>query len=146
MQHDERSAGLIVYESSGRWALALARHLPELRGRLQETRSPDECLTALAGAPASFVVVELTQSGADAGLRLLRRCVSSFPAAAPAVVVERGLDFDEWTLRELGAVHVIRSRRRVRSLAEMAGRHLRRYPSSSRSPWERALAELPWNI
>ena len=142
----ERGGGLIVCESHGTWALALGRLLPQWRGLLQETRNEAQCHAALTASPASFVVIELTREKWEGALGLLAKCTVGFPAAVVAVSVEVGLDMDEWTLRELGAAQVVRSRREAQNLAVMSGRHLARRYKLPRNEFERALARLPWSI
>jgi len=134
---------LVVCERTGTWAVALRRELDE-RVRVHETRSLGQCWQVLADAPASFLVVELTDDNVDALLERLIWHQRDFPLARLAVVAERGLAAYEWLVREAGAVHFCCSPRRLKPLADLACRHLELIPSARQTLVERIWAELPW--
>ena len=137
-------ARLIVCEREGRWAVALRRELPVHGVRVHETRSVAECWEMLARRPASFVVAELTRSGAEALLEQMAWLQRDFPGARVAVVAERPLASCEWLLREAGAVHFTVSPRELGPLACLAVRHLEVAPPPQWTLAERIWADLPW--
>lgn len=137
-------ARLIVCERFGRWAVALRRELPVPGVRLYETRSTAECWAMLARSDASFVVVELTRSGARYLLERMAWLERDFPLARVAVVGERALASYEWLMREAGAVHFTVSPRELRPLACLAVRHLDSVPRPQLSLTKRIWGDLPW--
>lgn len=138
------TAQLIVCERSAHWAVALRRELVHTGVRVWETRSLTQYWDALADAPASFVVVELTAAAADDLLRRMARLPREFPLVRAAVVADRSLADYEWLLRESGAVHFTCSPRQVAPLAETACRHLAQVPVPQQSLTERIWNSLPW--
>lgn len=137
-------ARLIALERTGAWAVALRRELPGSGVPVCETRSVPECWEMLQRHPASFVVAELTRSGAPALLHAIAWLERDFPLARVAVVAERSLAAWEWPAREAGAVHFTVSPRQLRPLADLAIRHLEDAPKPQRSVVERIWASLPW--
>ena len=137
-------ARLIVCELTGRWAVALRRELPQPGVRVYETRSVPECWAALARAPSSFVVAELTGVNAGALLDRMAELERDFPLARVAVVARRSLSPYEDLMREAGAVHFNTSPRRAKSLARLACRHLERMPKPERTLTEQIWDRLPW--
>jgi len=137
-------ARLIVCELTGQWATALRRELPPPAVRVYETRSVPECWAALAQAPCSFIVSELTRAGADALLERMARLERDFPSARVAVVAERSLEAYEDLMREAGAVHFASSPREAKTLASLACRHLDQVPKPPRTFTEQIWDSLPW--
>ena len=135
---------LLVCERSGQWAGALRHELAETGLHVWETRSLAECWELLAATPASFVVVELTESHAEGLLRRMTRLERDFPLAQVAVVAQRRLADWQWLVREAGAVHFTCSPRQLAPLAEMACRHLAGVPPPPQSLTDRIWAALPW--
>ncbi len=137
-------ARLVVCESSGRWAVALGR---ELAGslRIHETRSIDHCWQALADAPASFAIVELTDVNADSLLERMLRLQRDLPLCRLVVVADRKLAGYQWLMREAGAVDFVASPRRLGPLADLARRHLDRAPEHQQSPIRQIWSSLPWS-
>lgn len=147
---------LIFCERSGRWAAAwrIARRRRQTRGetsaeiRLLETRSPGECLAAVAAAPAAFVVAELTAADCDRTLELLFEICSRHRQAPLAVAAERSMQDYQWLVRESGAIHFLASTRELAPLAGMIERFAEQ--SALRGPaveldFEQAVwASLPW--
>lgn len=134
---------LIICESTGRWAVALRR---ELAGRREvyETRSVAECFEALAKAPASFAIVELSRGNAEALAARVADLERDFPLARLAVVASGELADYQWLMREAGAVCFVTSPRRLAPLAEAACRHLDQAPTPQQTLVERIWDELPW--
>ena len=137
-------ARLVVCETSGRWAVALRR---ELAGavRIQETRSVDHCWTALADAPASFAIVELTGANADSLLERMLRLERDLPLCRVAVVADRKLAGYQSLMREAGAVDFACSPRWLGPLADLARRHLDRAPEHQQSLVRQIWSNLPWS-
>jgi hypothetical protein len=157
---------IVVYERSGRWAVALRQTLnaaaraatqsaqsqrtrlhdgrPAGDVRVVETRSADECLAALADAPQAFVALELAEATCDAALELLRSTAERFPAARAVVLADRELASYEWLARELGAAHFVCSPRKLRAVARLAEAHWRCTPEPEIGVVERIWASLPW--
>ena len=138
------SARLIVCERAGQWAVGLRRELPAPGIRVLETRSAAECWNTLARWPASFLVVELTRSNAEALIERMASLGRHFPLARVAVVAGRRHARCEWLLREAGAVHFTVSPRRLGPLARLAVRHLAAAPRPELTVTERMWASLPW--
>jgi DNA-binding LytR/AlgR family response regulator len=134
----------IVSERKGTWAAALRRE-PEASGtRIHQTRSLAEFWEMLQGAPASFVVAELTAANAEALVDRLARLPREHPLARVAVVAERSLaPYEPW-VREAGAVAFLTSPRGLAPLAAMARRHLQQAPAPERGLAEQIWAGLPW--
>ena len=138
------SARLIVCERGGEWAVGLRRELPVPGVGLHQTRSLSECWEMLGRWPASFLVVELTRSNAEALVGRMTSLDREFPSARVAVVAERELARCEWLMWEAGAVHFTVSPRRLGPLARLAVRHLDATPRPERTLTERIWARLPW--
>ena len=138
------TAQLIVCECSAHWEVALRQELVHTGVRVRESRSLQQCWDALADAPASFVVVELTVAAAGDLLRRMARLPREFPLVRVAVVADRSLAEYEWLLRESGAIHFTCSPRRLAPVAEMACRHLAAAPVRHQSFTERVWDSLPW--
>jgi hypothetical protein len=114
--------------------------------RIHETRSLAEAWQALAAAPASFVVVELTAAGREGLVRRMLRMPREFPLARVAVVAAPPLALYEAMVRQAGAVHFTCSGRRLAPLAAAIARHLAAVPQSPTSLTEQIWAALPWAI
>jgi DNA-binding NarL/FixJ family response regulator len=134
---------LIVLETQGEWAAALRRLLPDGFVPMRETRSPAECDTELASAPASFVVAEVR----DANALLLAEQLATWrrlhPHGALAIVAAR--QSAKWSelLLEAGAILVACSSQRLGDLVIAVRRHVARHPQLADSIADRIWAELP---
>ena len=137
-------ARLIVCERSGRWAVVLRRELGAETVRVYETRNLTDCWAVLRGAPASFVIVELSAGRVAALLRLMASLEREFPLARVAVVADRSLAGYEWLMREAGAVHFKCSPRQLGPLARLASGHLAQAPAPQQSLTQQIWAGLPW--
>jgi len=135
---------VIVCEHSGRWAVALGRQLGPSGPRVHQTRSLAECWEMLAGATASFVIVEATRANLQTLLDRIAQSGRQFPLARVGVVADRGLAAAEWVLREAGAVHFAVSPRRLGPLAQVAHRHMAQVPRPKQTFTQQVWAELPW--
>jgi hypothetical protein len=133
----------IVCERSGAWAAALRRHLPrELR--LRETRTLADCRHELTAAPASLLVVEVSESNLGGVLDLAADVERLFPWARLVAVAPRGGEACEWLLREAGAIHFTTSPRSAAVLARLAARHAARIPLPRATPVAEIWDSLPW--
>ena len=135
---------LIVCERDGRWSTALRLRMPQGLPQICETRVLDDCWATLRQCPASFVVVELTETGADALLDRLACRERLFPLVRVAVVADRQLADYEPLVREAGAIHFTTSIREAAPLADLARRHLDRAPRPDRTHTEKIFDRLPW--
>jgi hypothetical protein len=135
---------VIVCEQTGKWAAAIARHLPSAI-RLRQTRGLRECAGELALAPCSLLALELTLENLAGVLALLGDLDQKFPLARAIVVAERRLAAYKWLLREAGAVHFTTSPRESRCLAGMASRHVDRTAVPMTDLATEIWDELPWN-
>jgi hypothetical protein len=140
-----KPARLIVCERTGHWAVRLRRDWGEGL-RLEETRSLAEAWQALGAAPASFLVVELTATGAEGLIQRLSALERQFPLARAAVVAGRRLAAYEIAVREAGAVEFICSGRGLRPLVDAIRRHLLAVPPSPGGLAERIWSSLPWAV
>jgi hypothetical protein len=161
------AARLIVCERTGHWAAALRRELERAGGggpfragraaevpaaspnaslppRIDETRSLAHAFRALAEAPASFLIVELSRGNVDALLDRMPDLARWYPLARLAVLSDRRLAGWGWLLREAGAVWHASSPRRLAPLLATARRHLATAPRPRRSLRDRIWAGLPW--
>ena len=135
---------IVVCERRGIWAAGLRRHLPR-QLRVCETRTLADCRRELTAAPASLVVVELTESNVAGALDLVVDVVRSFPWARVVAVAERGWEPYEWLLREAGAIHFITSPRKADMLARLAVRHVARLPVPPTTLVAEIWDSLPWH-
>lgn len=138
-------ARIIVCETGSKWAVALRRQLRrDPDAAVRETRSLDDCWQEATASPASVVVLEVTFSNLERVAATLPNHLKKLPRARAVVVGERRLAATEWLMRELGAVHVLFSPRRMSPLVRIIRRHLHRermaQPSAPVLPWR----ELPW--
>ena len=125
-------AKLIICEKVPRWAPAL-RALLSADTPLVEVRSLTQCTAALAEAPDSAVLIEITgghlESAAAFVLDHSRRLSSAcFLAALPAEMVGA-----EGLLREIGVAMVFFSTLEAGQAAKLAMRHLALHPPSEQS-------------
>ena len=144
-------AELIILESSSTWAVALRRQLNrDSDPRVYETRNLSDWWRQLASHPQSFVALEVNhanlESAVDAMLQLQRR----FRRVRAAVLTARRWSGCEWLFRELGAVHLVDSRRALGPLVRMIRRHCCRAaarPSARQWPWQAGpwAGEPPWS-
>jgi DNA-binding NarL/FixJ family response regulator len=111
---------------------------------MEETRSLADAWQALAAAPASFLVLELTATRAESLIERLPVVERQFPLARAAVVAGRRLAAYELAAREAGAVGFICSGRGLGPLVDAIRRHLRAVPQSPVSLAEQVWASLPW--
>jgi hypothetical protein len=167
LPEETAAARLILCERSGRWAAALRRELERQQRRrasgaeapegvsdekcaspwpprIEETRSLAHAFRALAEAPASFLIVEITRANVDALLGHMAELDRWFPLARLAVLGDRRLAGYGWLMREAGAVWHTCSPRRLAPLAALARRHLASAPSPRRGLREQIWAGLPW--
>lgn len=133
---------VIVYEPTGRWAALLRR--ASTRDTLQETRTWPDLLAALAQAPNSFVVLELTAANAIQLPARLRQLTVDFPVARFAVVADRALAEYEPLAIEAGAVFFTTSPREADTIAQLADRHAAAGPAPRGPLAEQLWAALPW--
>lgn len=134
---------VIVCERTGKWATAIARHLPSAI-RLRQTRGLRECSDELALSPASLLVLELTLENLGGVLALVGDLGHKFPLARAIVVAERHLAPYECLLREAGAAHFTTSPRESRCLAGLASRHVDRTAVPMTDLATEIWDELPW--
>jgi hypothetical protein len=134
---------IIVCERSGAWAAALRGHLPrELP--LRETRTLADCRQELAAAPASLLVVEVSDSNLGGVLDLAADVEHIFPWARLVAVAARDGEDREWLLREAGAIHFTTSPRTAATLARLAARHAARIPLPRAALVAEIWDSLPW--
>jgi hypothetical protein len=133
----------IICERTGSWATALRRHLPRDL-RLRETRNLADCRGELAAAPASLVVVEVSESNLAAVVELAVDVERMFPWARMVAVASRGCEAWEWLLREAGAIHFTTSPRTADTLARLAARQTARIPTARGTLVAEVWDSLPW--
>ena len=130
-----------IGKSVGRRFLAAADRGVDYR--LVETRTPDDCLAALAVEPQAVVGVELTAANCDPALALVRTIAEQFPRA-PMVLLARETAEYQWLARELGAAGFVTSPRRLAEFLTIARRHWDALPRPEAGAAESAWATLPW--
>jgi len=140
---------LIVFERTGRWAVALRRELSDRLSssqeiRIWETRGMEACRRMLSESPSALVVAEATRANIEELLAYVAQWSREFPASRIAVVTERSLAPYEAILRETAAVHVVYSTRQLREVAGLAIQHLRRAAMPLRTIHEQIWDDLPW--
>jgi len=134
-----RDAARGANESSAAFALASRGEV-----RLIETRTPADCLAALADAPHAVVAVELRPADCDEALSLLSAVSERYAGACVILVAAREMASYEWLARELGAAHFVSSPRRLHGVAEVASRHWANLPTPALGTAETVWATLPW--
>lgn len=148
------AACLIVCERHGTWGLALRRALADLPATersesglptVYETRSLPDCLAALRERAGSFVALAATAENVSRVAETVQTIARQRAPAQVVVLVERGLEAWEASLRSAGALEVTDSRRRLESIARLAVRHLRRLPKDPASLQDDLLNQLPWS-
>ncbi len=112
--------------------------------RLVETRTPDDCLAALAVEPQAVVGVELTAANCDPALALVRTIAEQFPRAPMVLLAARETAEYQWLARELGAAGFVTSPRRLAEFLTIARRHWDALPRPEAGAAESAWATLPW--
>jgi hypothetical protein len=141
---------LIICESTGDWATAIRRRLPE-GVSLIETRSLPELNERLGVMPSALVAVEWNADKAEELLAELARMNRKHPGAMLVVLGDRRLCVWDAAVRETGAVHCVASRRRVGEIIEIARHRLRSgswtegESDASARIEDRILAGLPWS-
>lgn len=123
----------IMCERDGSWAALLRSEIDSGNILIRETRSRpevDEALEDLEGqAPIICVAWELRDENLDDVIRGLRTLTARHPPLPSVVLLhERSWITDQWTLRELGAIHVVMSKQRITSLSRVLARLAERCP------------------
>lgn len=122
-------AKLIICEKAPRWAPAL-RALLSADAPLVEARSLTQCAAALAEAPDSAVLIEITGGNLESAVAFFldhsrRFSNACFLAALPAEMAGA-----EALLRETGVAMVLASTLEAGQAAKLAMRHLALHPPS----------------
>jgi hypothetical protein len=112
---------------------------------MEETRSLADAWQALLAAPESFLVLELTATGAASLVERLPTLQRQFPLARAAVVAGRRLAAYELAAREAGAIGFFCSGRGLRPLVDAVRRHLLAVLQTPGSLAEQVWANLPWS-
>lgn len=142
------SCRLLVCARTSRWVAAIRAHL-DGHFELAETRSARECLDALADAPTSLVAWEWNTARLSEVIEALGEMDRRYPLARLVALSDEASDAtsaalgEEW-LREVGAVHVVRSPLEAGVIVNLARRHAARLPEARRGWAERIWEELPW--
>ncbi len=139
----DRGMKLLVLESRGHWAAALRRKLPGNAPPFCETRAIAECDAELTSHPTSFVVAELTRSGAGQIIEQLASWHRRRPLSALAIVASSDLASWREVVLEAGAILVAFSPRELADLVAAIRRHAARHPQPPGNAAERIWAELP---
>ncbi|SRR5258706_15866138 len=141
-------SSLILCEKYSRWAAAFRRELRkpphEAAIKIMEVRSLAQCERELHASPHSMAAVEVIPQNLAAVCRSLRACSDLFPHVRFVALAARGMEPQELTLREAGAIQVIFSPRSLASLRRMASRHLARAPQEGLKLEEAIRNRLPW--
>lgn len=138
------TARLMIIERSGCWAAAMRIELAATGVRLWEAGPRPNLSDAIAEAPASFLIFELTARNGRWLIDTLKELHRRWPGVRGAVVADRSLAEWEWLMREAGAVHFLTSPRKLAPLVELGCRHLAAAPAPRQSLPERIWASLPW--
>jgi len=134
---------VVVCERDGIWAALLDREL-DTSLAVRETRTPGECLDVVTTFAGGVVVCELTEAHLNDTLALMMNLNLRFPAFRIVVVTTGKFAHLEPLVRELGAIHVITSPRKLPVLADLIPRHLARLHFPSQSMTQRFWGNLPW--
>jgi len=141
---EQSAARLILCERQDNWATALVRTDRDVRDFLYETRSLQQMREALEICPRSFLGIELTETNFDTVLEMILWLPQSYPRAIAVILTNRYLRGYEWVLRQAGAIDVLVSDRNLRSLIELARRHIDLTTSDSPNPVQNIWQRLPW--
>jgi hypothetical protein len=125
----------VVCERDGSWAALLRSEIDSGKILIRETRSRPEVDVALEDlegqAPIICVAWELRDENLDDVIRGVRVLAARHPPLPSVVLLhERSWITDQWTLRELGAIHVVMSKQRTASLFCVLERQAERCPRS----------------
>lgn len=137
-------ARFLVYEKTGRWAVALRRELAPRGVRVYETRSLADCRGELEISPASFVAAELTLAGTEKLIAWIERAGRELPETRIAVLADYEAAGWEWPAREAGAIGFTTSPRRLGPIVRMARRRLASAPEEELSFREQVQRRMPW--
>jgi hypothetical protein len=137
-------AQVIVCERTGKWARAIAPHLPA-SARLQEVRGLAACTVELAAASASLIAVELQPDRLPQLWLFLAELPRRFPRARAVVLASDALAPLEANVREAGAVHWVESTRRAEEVGRLAARHLTRFAPDRDGIQGEIWQRLPWD-
>ena len=133
----------IVFESTSQWTVAMRWGLADSKIWVHRTESLESCLAMLEDAAGSVVAMEVAVLGVEATLRTIRDIRQTFPSTSVIALADSTRTHDA-LFRESGAVHVVGSRREVRSAARLVQRclhHAETRPASYRAEvWNR----MPW--
>ena len=149
-----RMGDLIVCENRDRLTLTLRMALQrrgvepaELTGRntwLRQRSGVAAIPRLLDAAPASMVVLETTAETLAGVLSLLSQIPETWPAARAVVAVDEQTTNYRTTIREAGAIHVVRSLSDLDEVAEMTLKHFERLKSPENSWRDEIWETLPW--
>jgi hypothetical protein len=132
---------VIVCETEGHWAVAF-RAMGGDALPIVQTRSLAECRARLHEAPASVLVLELTESRL-VDVAALVADLYQYPLARAMVVAARPWQHYERPFRELGCMAFTTSVLQVRSLVVAAQRRLKRVADPPAGLRQRLLARVP---
>lgn len=140
----DRQARVIVCERTGKWARAIAPHLPASAG-LREVRGLVACTAELVAAGASLIAVELQPERLPLLWRFLAELPRRFPRARVVVLASGDLAPWEQGVREAGAVHWVESTRRAAEVGRLVARHLARFAPELDGAQSEIWQRLPWD-
>jgi len=135
---------LIVCEKAPRWSVALRHVLRGLPPQIIETRSLTSSMSALATAPASFVVLDVREKNLANALEWLDQAGQRFPLARVAVTITPEMASTEVLFREAGAIDVLFSTQQAASVAHQAQRRLTQIPAEQLNLRQWLAERMPW--
>lgn len=136
-------AAVVICERGEAWVRTLSNLLKSADIAIRHCHTLRGCVTLVAEAPASFVVVELDPADPLPGMRMLDSLSRQFPSCKWAVVLGRNEKL-VYLAREVGAVHVATSILEAPQVADLVRRHLDRLPERATSVSEQIWSSLPW--
>jgi hypothetical protein len=137
---------LTICERTGKWAVAWRRAArgADSQSPLHEVRGLEECRQAVSAAQAGFVLLEMTAENLAQLFEMLAWLQFDYPSVRAAVLADRGLGDYELTARQLGAIHVVDSPRRLAPLTGVVRRFLASLPQPQLDTREEIWQRLPW--
>src|SRR6185503_13444690 len=135
---------LIVCEKTSRWAVALRQVLRGRPPQIIETCSLTSSMSALAAAPASFVVLDVRENKIATALEWLDQAGRRFSLARLVVALRPEMAVTEVLFREAGAIDVLFATQQAASVARQAQRQLGQIPAEQLNLCQWLAERMPW--
>jgi hypothetical protein len=136
---------LIVCEKSPHWAIAFRGALRDRPPQIVETRGLPSTTAALGEAPASLIILEITDTNLVAALEWIDKAGRQFPLARVLAALTPDESGVAPLLREAGAIEVLFSTQQAASVARLARRQFALAPPEQLTPRQWIAQRMPWS-